>query len=327
MKLQAFAVAALLCVGCAGPQLLTVPQQPPLAQGDGFTVEYVETPYSTNRPRLLVREERADADGQRPAKVGVLGPNGQRLKKFKNLFRRREYSVEVPVDHQAGDVYDVRLTLLVERPGYPMERQGLLLRMRKIDTPTAPQVGDDTGTFAMVTYPLWGFWRDLLDTPFNALNRAGLTTARLGDNQMNAANALVLGGAAAGAMFGVREGFRRGDGMFEDAFYVGAGSVVGGAFGAVVGGIVAGVWEWIVVPIETAIFRFPFDSDFIKREPYAVGVPVGEGVNLEAYDEQLRSKSYFPNWRFGVRGDSLYSSERSRPIWIVEHLGIGSADA
>lgn len=324
MKLALLVFAAIAMAGCAGPQLLTTPQQAPVAHGDGFTIEYVETPYKSNRPRLLIREERADADGQRPARVRVLGPGGEGLKPFRNLFRRSEFAVEIPVDHRAGEAYDARLTLLVDRPGEPMQRQGLYIRLRKVDTPTAPLVGEDRGTFAMVSYPIWGLWRDLLDAPFTMFNRAGLTTARLGDNDMNAANALVVGGAAAGAMLGAREGFRRGDGPFEDAFYVGAGSVVGGFAGAVVGVLVAGVWEWIVVPIETAIFRFPFDSDFIKREPYAVGVPVAEGIDLDLYTERFRSKAYFPNWRFGVRGDAFLPSERARPIWIVEHLGIGS---
>jgi hypothetical protein len=327
MKLATLLLVAITAAGCAGPQLLTTPQQAPLARGDGFSIEYVETPYATSRPRLLVREERADADGRRPARVRVLGPGGQGLRPYRNLFRRSEFAFEVPVDHRNGDAYDVRLTLLVDRPGEPLQRQGLYVRLRKVETPTAPLVGEDPGPFAMATYPIWGLWRDLLDAPFTAFNRAGLTTARLGDNDVNAANALVIGGAAAGAMLGAREGFRRGDSFFEDAFYVGAGSVVGGFAGAMVGVIVAGVWEWIVVPIETAIFRFPFDHDFIKREPYAVPVPVGEGIDLDLYTERHRSKAYFPNWRFGARGDEFLPSDRARPIWIVEHLGIGSSDA
>jgi hypothetical protein len=317
-------VACLSFAGCTGPQLLTTPQQPPLAQGDGFTIEYVETPHKTNRPRLVVKYGPRDASGERPARVRVHGPGGERLKEFRNLFRRSEYAVEIPIDHKAGNAYDTKLTLIVDRSGQPVEQLALMVRLRAIDAPTAPLAPEDPSMFAAVTYPIWGFWRDLVDAPLTMFNRAGLSTSRLGDNNMNAANGMVLVGAFAGAALGAREGFSRGDGPFEDAFYVGAGSVIGGIGGAVVGGIVAGVWDFIVVPVQTMVFRFPFDSDFLKLEPYASNVPVGEGVNLDEYSQRLRSRSYFPNWRFGVRGEELAPSDRSRPVWICEHLGIGS---
>ncbi len=313
-------------LGCSGPQMLTTPPQPTLVDGEGFTVEYVETPYKSSEPRLRVVEDRPDASGERPARVTVLGPNGKRLREFRNLFHRHEFAVQVPIDFKAGESYDARLTLVVDRPGEPDERMPLNLRLRRVECPTAPLENEDPSLFLGVTYPLWGFWRDLLDTPFTLLNRGGLQVERLGDNQINAANGLVMGGAAVGAALGAREGFRRGDGAFEDFFYVGAGSFVGAVGGAVVGGIVAGVWEYVVTPIETVLFRCPLDLDLIKSEAYAVQTPADQGVDLEAYDKRLRSLSYFPNWRFGVRGHSLSASDRTRPVWIVEAMGLGSGN-
>lgn len=308
-----------LCLGCSGPKMLREGSLSVEARGDGFTVQYIETPYSTNRPRLRLEYET-------PGRATVLLPDGKRLREFRNVFDRDEVTVELPRLTSDKDFADLQLSVAVDRHGEPRREVPMRVRLRRIDAPGSPATEESPSTPLAISYPLWGFWRDLLDAPFTMLNRAGLTTARLGDNQPNAANALVIGGAAVGGAIGFKEGFDHGDsGMLEKGFYGGLGGVAGAVGGALLAVPVAGAYEWIVVPIQTALFRTAIDVDFVKREPYAVQSVGDASADAAAYDERLRSFSYFPNWRFVVQGETAVPSPRSIQIWVVDAIELGAA--
>lgn len=318
----------VVCAGCSGPQMLYQPPESTRVQGDGYSITYIETPYATAKPRLLVRLEEPDAGGERPAEVRVVDNFDRDLRRFRNVFDTDEYSFEVPfqVDEQGGpDEMERALTLLVERFDGPPMKETLRVHLKRVEAMAAPMEAEDFSDFGAWTYVVWGSWRDLLDVPFTALTRAGLSTARIGDSEPNASNTLVLGGAAAGAMIGAYKGYKHADDHFlEQGFYAGAGSLAGAAIGAAAAVVFTGVFEFVLVPVATGLFRYPADSDFIKHEVNAVPVTGDDALDLAAYDATLRSRCYFPNWRYGVRRVQLVPAERSRSIWIVTELAIDS---
>jgi hypothetical protein len=318
-------LSGALVAGCSAPKTIELPPQPARAEAPPFRVEYAGTPHATGRPMLFFVLEPEYAT--RHTRVEVIDSGNRRLESRRNVFRSDRFTVDLfRPGHPSDDHAIEQLTIHLHRRGvtdvYPLR-----VRLARHDVTAEPERVESPSLFLGITYPLWGFWRDLIDAPLTMLTRAGLTTARLGEPAPTAANALVFGGAFAGGAYFASKGFRNADNFFEAGLYGGAFGFFGAAVGGAAAVVVAGAYEWIVVPIQTALFRTGIDLDFVKREPYVVFAGGDPYADAAEHERLLRSRSYFPNWRFLVRGETAVPSQRTIPLWIVEDLAIAGETA
>lgn len=165
--------------------------------------------------------------------------------------------------------------------------------------------------FERATYVVWGLPRDVLDVPFTTLNRLGIgtyfTTEGCARGKRNAVGSKVVVAAAAitGAVVGFAEGWgAAGSHFWQRSIYTQLGSVAGLGLGAGAGLAATGAYGVVVVPLQTALLRSGFDDEFLKSNHARLDVhDAWTEANVAAYARHERSLAYFPNWRYGVRGE------------------------
>lgn len=181
-----------------------------------------------------------------------------------------------------------------------------------VEVAPSPDVSfQPASAFEHATYVVWGLPRDLLDVPFTTLNRLGIgtyfTTEGCAPGKRNAMGSMVVIGGAAitGGIVGYAQGWgAAGPHIWQRSIYTNVYAVGGIAVGAGAGLAVTGAYGGVVVPIQTALLRSGFDTEYLKGNHARLDVhDAWTEAAVAAYERHERSLAYFPNWRYGVRGE------------------------
>lgn len=169
----------------------------------------------------------------------------------------------------------------------------------------------------LITYPLWGLWRDLLDVPFTALNRTGYGTVGEAEGGADSLVPTTWFMAIAGGVLVFALGW---------GVNILAGLVIS-ALGLLVAFVVAFLgyfaYGYVGHPVQTALLRSGVDHAYIKpgvNESEVVAVSTWAGIDREV--RRIRAYAFFPNWRYGVHRIEMQGEPEDVVIWAVERLVI-----
>lgn len=206
------------------------------------------------------------------------------------------------------------------------------LEPRAIAREPSMEHGSRSG-LATWTYLVVGFPRDLLDVPFTTLNRLGFASFGnesdgYDDGRQSSASATLFttaywGGVWYGAIHGIRAAGPHLAKKFAYATGYGVwhGLVVGGATAA---GLLA--YVGIAVPSQTALLRAPYDDRYLKaKRPIVALEGDWTAESVANWERDERSYAYFPNWRFGVRGERRVlptANDNRIHVWVVRSLAL-----
>jgi len=177
------------------------------------------------------------------------------------------------------------------------------------DTPPSPVIPlpklvatDHPSTSRMATYLLWGLPRDLVDLPLTFLNRTGMSVERaLDKNDVSSGRIVVLGTAIVLAVAGALDGWAHANSHFyEQVFYADAFGVIYAGVGYVAGVALVAGFEFVVVPVQTAVLRTGLDHTYWKFDATRVELKDTDDA-LTVLVAHERSTCYFPNWQLGAR--------------------------
>ena len=162
----------------------------------------------------------------------------------------------------------------------------------------AEQARGERSRWVSTTYPIWGLPRDLADAPLTMLNRSGFGTFMVREPADFSVEALEFGafvGVAVSLVTWIPAGFT-------------ASVRYGGIWAlSIGGGLIASdlIYGLVVTPLQVALLRTGVDYRFLKHEDW----------KSAGHDspERLRSRAFFPNWRYLVNTPDTTTIEEEMP--------------
>ncbi len=325
----AFAIlVTLTAVACAEPRIelheLASEGAARSATSARFEVSSSNTDGATGEARISIRAvgEKPEIESMRVAPVGNPARTLAHTKNGKQLT-----DVPVPVPGGAAGTVEIDLTLSGRTKDDESFEEVIHVRLRSRSVESGRMRESTAGVnWKKITYPLWGLPRDVLDLPFTALTRGGLSLEAFGDsmkhsNRFAVADVVVYGSLVAGFVVGLDKGWHHGDSnLLVRSAYADYFALVDGLVGGAVGLGVVAVYEFGVVPVQTVLLRSGVDHQYFKHDPMVL--VLGPTGSLSALEENDRSICYFPNWKYLAAETTHERDPETMIAWYVDSIEI-----